>query len=127
MINLKTGELIASKDLVFKPGYTFEEFSRSKYYDNQDAIKAIYLKNIFEIDSHKYLIHFFFRNKIIYAVSLVCVDVDFSYKDEVERKLLHDKILNQNNIQVKNQYIWGSIQSEFDQRSNCSEILVIYN
>lgn len=59
-------------------------------------------------------------------VSLICCEIEFKYENKSERKILHDKILNEYNIESL-QNKWGSVQSNYDMRSNTSSIDIIYN
>lgn len=126
MSNWKDGIVTISNNIIIHPGYTFDEFKSTSFYLNQDGIKIIYLNGKQEINEKPYIVGLFFREKKLYMLSLICCEVDFSEKDEIKRKKLHDKILSENNILEKNDFYWGKILSEYDVRGNVSSINFYY-
>lgn len=126
MIDNSNGFINISNDLTIFPGFTFEQFKRTKFYDNQDGIKIIYLNEQQIINDKKYIVSLFFRDRKIYMVSLICCDKEFSEQDERKRKKLHDAILNELGINQQMEYSWGKISSDYDSRSNLSSINIIY-
>lgn len=126
MSNWKDGIVTISDNIVIHPGYTFDEFKSTSFYSNQDGIKIIYLDGKQVINEKPYIVGLFFREKKLYMLSLICCEVDFSEKDEIKRKELHDKILSENNILEKNYFEWGKILSEYDVRGNVSSINFYY-
>lgn len=127
MINLKTGEIRVNKEVTLSPWFTFEDFKNTSFYDNHDGIKSIQLKGKQTIDNKSYFVSFFFRNYKLYAITLMIADLSISENDEVNRKSLHDEVLRRNGIESGKEYCWGKIVSEYDKRSNSSEILIVYN
>jgi len=127
MINLKTGEIRINTGLTLSPRFTFEKFKNTSFFDNQDGIKSIQLKEKQTIDSNSYFVSFFFRNSKLYALTLMIADMSISEKDEANRKKLHDEVLRINGIESGKEYSWGKIVSEYDKKSNSSEILIVYN
>ncbi len=126
MSNWKDGIVTISNNMIIHPGYTFDEFKSTSFYLNQDDIKIIYLNGKQEINEKPYIVGLFFREKKLYMLSLICCEVDFSEKDEIKRKELHDKILSENNILEKKDFYWGKILSEYDVRGNVSSINFYY-
>lgn len=111
----------------FCTGYSFEKFKKSPFYENQDGIKVIYLDGQKEIQGRKYIVSLFFKNYIIYMISLICCDVNFTPETEKERKKVHDQILNEYLINNEKEFAWGKVISEYDSRSNISSINILYN
>ncbi len=119
--------IIKVGDESFCPGYSFEMFRHSSFYKSQDGIRIIYLEGVKQIDGRNFIISLFFRDYIIYMISLICCDEDFSPLTEKERKKLHDNILSQYHIMNEKEFFWGRVTSEYDDRSNLSSINLIYN
>ncbi len=120
------GVISISDQLTIGPGFSFEQFQRTKFYKKQDGIKMIDLDGPQRIDGRNYLVSLFFRSGIIYLVSLVCCDETFSANEEKQRKRFHDHILNQLGLRPQERYSWGTISSEYDARSNLSSINMVY-
>lgn len=126
MLDTNNGFLTISDELTIFPGFSFEQFKHTRFYKNQDGVRIIYLDEKYIIDNRKYIISLFFRNGKIYMVSLICCDKEFSEKDVVKRKKMHDDILNELGINQNKEYTWGKISSDYDARSNVSSIDIIY-
>ena len=127
MIDLKNGSLFIDGKREFGIGYTFSQFKRSKYFKNQDGIRLISLEEPHIINGRKYIIIFFFRDDIIYMISLINCDKQFSESEEYKRKEVHDLILLEEGIDENRLYDWGKIASEYDAKGNISSINVYYN
>ena len=127
MINIETGEIKVNKELALSPWFTFGDFKNTSFYDNHDGIKSIQLKETQVIDNNRYYVSFFFKNSLLYAITLMIADLTISENDEEQRKSLHDEVLSRNGIVSGKEYNWGKIVSEYDKRSNSSEILIVYN
>lgn len=126
MRKINNGFIKISDELTIFPGYSFEQFKETKFYKNQDGIKIIYLDEQQIIENRKYIVSLFFKTGKIYMVSLICCDKEFSESDECKRKALHDDILNELGIREQKQYIWGTISSVYDSKSNISSINIMY-
>lgn len=126
MLDFNNGFLKLSDELTIFPGFLFEQFKKTRFYKNQDGVRVFYLDDSQIIDNRKYIVSLFFRNGKIYMVSLICCDKEFSEKDEVKRKILHDDILNELGINHQKKYSWGKISSDYDARSNVSSINILY-
>ena len=126
MIDNSNGNIKISNELTIFPGFSFEQFKHTKFYDNQDGVRIIYLKEHQIIEGREYIVSLFFRDKKIYMVSLICCDEEFSENNEEKRKELHDTILNESGLNSHMKYNWGEISSDFDARSNISSINIIY-
>lgn len=84
----KDGIISLNNNVIISPGYRFEDFKKTLYYNGQDGIKIIYLDSRVIIDKHEYIISLFFRNSVLYMLSLICCDIDFSIEQERERKCM---------------------------------------
>ena len=126
MLDISNGVLEVSDELVLSPGFSFEQFKRTRFYKNQDGVKIIYLDEQQIIDNRRFFVNLFFRNKKIYIVSLVFCDKEFPEEDEPKRKILHDEILNELGVNQQVNYSWGKITSSYDARSNLSCINIVY-
>ena len=126
MLDFNNGFLKLSDELTIFPGFSFEQFKNTRYSKNQDGLRIFYLDEQQIMDNRKYIVSLFFRNGKIYMVSLLCCDKEFSEKDEVKRKILHDDILNELGINHQKKYSWGKISSDYDARSNVSSINILY-
>ena len=126
MLDFNNGFLKLSDELTIFPGFLFEQLKKTRFYKNQDGVRVFYLDDSQIIDNRKYIVSLFFRNGKIYMVSLICCDKEFSEKDEVKRKILHDDILNELGINHQKKYSWGKISSDYDARSNVSSINILY-
>ena len=84
----KDGIISLNNNVIISPGYRFEDFKKTLYYNGQDGIRIIYLDSRVIIDKHEYIISLFFRNSVLYMLSLICCDIDFSIEQERERKCM---------------------------------------
>ena len=123
---MKDGIIKIADDLTIMPGYSFAQFKITRFYEQQDGDRIIYLDAPQTIAGRRYLVSLFFRNGIIYMVSLVCCDEEYSEEDEPKRKELHDRILSEQGISQDCEYSWGKITSEYDKRGNVSSINIYY-
>lgn len=126
MIDIKNGNIKVNDDLIFFPGFSFNDFKRTPYYKGQDGVRMIYLDEPQKIGKYKFLVGFFFKNGIIYMLSLINCDKNFEVNNEKNRKDIHDLILEENGIQNGKEYKWGRVISEYDARSNISSINIFY-
>lgn len=126
MKRIKNGILEISEDLVFSPTFTFEDFTKTKFFDNQKSTGFFYLKESQTIDNRNYHIGISFIDGFLYMILLICCDENYDAKDEANRKILHDKILKEIGINEKFEAAWGHIISKYDQRSNISSIGIYY-
>lgn len=126
LIDKETGELCINSDLIIKPYYKFSEFKKTPYFHGQDGIKIICLDNAQKIDGNEYIVNLFFKNMVIYSISLIINDKSIVEQQEAKRKEIHDQILKENGIQNSQMFSWGKIISEYDMRSNISEIGIYY-
>lgn len=125
-MNFQEGKILIDGEII-SPGYTFNDFKKTHFYENQDGIRIIKLKNPVIIDKHKYIINLFFKNYILYMITLVCIDKDIPFEKEEERFKLHEKIMSEYGLSMMNTFNWGNIKLKFDPRSNLSSINIIYN
>ncbi len=125
-MNLKSG-IIEINGEIFSPGYTFEDFKSSCFYDGQDGVRIIRLKETVQIIENNYAASLFFRNGILYMLSIICTDVEFQFSEEIKRKQLHDSILKKNGLDTESFFEWGNIKSIYDPKGNVSSINIIYN
>ena len=61
------------------------KYLKKPFFDDQDESKIIYLKDKYVIDSNKYLVSFLFENNYLHIISLLCVDIDIPFEEEVKR------------------------------------------
>lgn len=126
MIDVKTGRVITQEGLEIEPHYTFESFKATNYYKGQDGIRIIYLDEHQTILGRKFIMSLFFRDGVIYMLSLICCDVEVNELEELKRKEIHDKILLEIGLPQMKEFVWGKISSDFDTRSNVSSINILY-
>ena len=126
MEDISKGVIRVSEELIFFPGYTFNQFKKTRFYNCQDGIKIIYLDEQQIIENRRYIVSLFFREGKIYMISLICCDKEFVENDERKRKLLHDNILREWGIKMREEYSWGEISSDYDVRGNISSINIKY-
>lgn len=127
MINKLTGEIRINEKLIFFPGFSFEDFKKTPFYNNnQDGIRAIYLDDKQMISGKEFYVSFFFKDGIIYAIILIYAEISITEEHEMERKKFHDEILATNDIINGKEYNWGKVISEYDAKSNSSEIVIVY-
>ena len=126
MVDLNNGTIKINEELEIRSGYSFEEFKTTKYFKGQDGIRIIYLEGAQCIDGKKYIVSLFFKDSVIYMVSLINCEKELSDSEEVIRKRIHDETLIKNGIDIKKQYNWGKVTSEYDARSNISSINIYY-
>lgn len=113
MLDINNGQIMISKDFVLYPGYSFEQFKQSHYYNNEDGVRVIYLDTVFCIDNNKFVVSLFFKSDVIYIISLVCIDYIISEKEEYKRKEVHDKIMKKNKLKNGKKYHWGNVVSKY--------------
>ena len=53
-MNISNGIIKIDNELVVKPNFTFEQFKKTKFYNNQDGIRIIYLDGQQIIENRKY-------------------------------------------------------------------------
>ena len=123
-MNWKDGKFIIDGE-EFYPGYTFEDFKKTHFYNNQDGIRIIKLENMVYIEEHQYIVNLMFENFNLYMIQLYCVD-DITLTSE-ERIEVNNKILEGYGLSEENQFEWGNIKSSYDPRSDVSSIVIIYN
>lgn len=125
-MDLKSG-IIKINGEIFAPGYTFEDFQRSTFFEGQDAVRIIRLNDTVKIGGNNFITSLFFRNKILYMLSMMSVDIDIPFSEEIKRKQLHDEILAKNGLSPETFFDWGNIKSVYDPKGNVSSINIIYN
>ena len=122
---MNKGVISLSDELVIASGYTFEQFRNTRYYKGQNPERVFWLDEKFMFQGHSFMAGLFFRNGVIYMLSLLCCDMDFGLKEEKKRKELHDEILKSWGI-VEPEHEWGYIKSVYDTRSNISSIDIVF-
>ena len=70
---------------------------------------------------------FFFRNKVLHMISIICVDVEIPFSEEIKHKNIHDNILKNNGLAPESFFDWGNIKSVYDPKGNVCSINIIYN
>lgn len=125
-MNLQSG-IIEINGEIISPGYTFDDFQKSKFFEGQDGIKIIRIKETVKIGVNNFIVSFFFRNGILYMLSMICIDIDLSFEEEIKRKQFHDEILKNNDVNPESFFEWGNIKSLYDPKGNVSTINITYN
>jgi len=118
---INKGVISLSDDLVITCGYTFDQFRSTRYYKGQNPERVFWLDEKFMLQGHSFMVGLFFRNGVIYILSLLCCDLEFGMEEEEKRKELHDEILRSWEIARSDQE-WGYVESVYDARSNISSI-----
>ncbi len=126
MIDIINGVIKINEQLEISSKYTFKQFQQTKYYKGQDGIRIIYLDEPQNMEGERYMVNLFFREGIIYMVSLLNIEKEFSESDEFKRKEIHDELLKQMGIDTEKQYSWGRVISEYDAKSNISSIDIVF-
>ncbi len=124
--DLKKG-IIEINGEIFKPGYTFEEFKKSVFYKDQDETRFIMLEDEFRIGENKFRGSLVFHNKVLYMISLCCVDIEISFSDMIKRKKTHDDILKKHGLEPETVFDWGIIESGYDNKGGFFDIIIVYN
>ncbi len=124
-MSLRSGT-IEIRGEVISPGYIFEDFQNSVFYEGQDGVMVIQINDAMQIEGNHYLISFFFRNKVLHLLSLVCIDIDIPFSEELKRKQFHDEILKTKGLDPESAFAWGKIESAYDPKGNVSSINIIY-
>lgn len=127
MINIENGSIDIGHDTIINKDYTFSKFKNSFFYNNQDGVRIIDLEEVLMIEGKKYVVSLFFREGLIYMISLINCDNEILQEDEYHRKDIHDKILSKIGIKSGAVYNWGKIVSEYDKKSGISSIDIYYN
>jgi hypothetical protein len=125
MDEIDEGIVSLSDDLVIASGYTFEQFQKTRYYRQQSPTRVFWLDERFTLQEHSFMVSLFFRGGVIYTLSLLCCDTEFSLEEEAKRKELHDEILKSWGI-AQPDYAWGCITSAYDAKSNISSITISF-
>lgn len=125
-MDLKYG-IIEINGEIFTPGYTFDDFQKSSFFEGQDGVKIIRLNETVQIGENNFIANLFFHNKILYMLSMVCVDIDFNFSEEIKRKQFHDEILAKYGLSHETFFDWGNIKSVYDSKGNVSSINIMYN
>ena len=125
-LDISKGTVRLSDDLVIFPGYSFKMFKNTQYYCNQDGIRMIVLDGEFVIENRHYKASLCFRKRRIYFLELMCVDEEFTWETEPQRKSLHDRILAEWGLSEHNDFDWGKITSHFDPKGWIGSILIEY-
>ena len=125
-MDLKTGIIEINGEIIMS-GYTFEDFRNTKFYKGQDGIRIIRINDTVQIGKNKFIASFFFRNKVLYMISIICVDVEIPFSEEINRKNIHDNILKNNGLAPESFFDRGNIKSVYDPKGNVCSINIIYN
>ena len=127
MENWKDGVVSLGNGLTITPGYSFSDFQKTSFYNDQDGKRQIILDGSFIIDGRKYAVDLVFVKGNIYSVSLVCCDIEFSMEREEERREMHDEILRRYGLERQNKFPWGELVSDYDAKGNVSSISFYYS
>lgn len=125
-MDYRTGELTLHNEM-FHKGYTFKQFKKSALYSRQKVERVFTLEEKYKIDNWEFLVSLFFRQGILNMISLCCNSHEISFDDEQKRKELHDSILAEYGLSDDEEFVWGSVHSVYDRKSNVSSINIIYD
>jgi hypothetical protein len=112
--------------LTLSPNFTFKDFMKTPYYNGQSEMRMIYLGKKYIINGKEYYVSLFFEDGFLNVVNLTYADESISEEDEMKRKEIHDKILEENGIEVNKEYGWGKVVSSYDPKGNSSNIIIAY-
>lgn len=127
MINLIDGSIVMDNKFILSHKLSFDEFKRSNYYNNENEIRMIYLDGMHKIEDNYFYISLYFKNGFLKQVQGMINNKDITEANEGMRKKLHDELLRKFNISTDKDYDWGVITSEYDRKSNSSDIIITYN
>lgn len=118
--------MFSFNDIILNKDFSFSDFTKTKYYNNQDSVREIKLEDIQVFENHKFIVTIRFDDDLLSLISLYCVDdnINLDFEHERERKEKHDLILKEWGVQKK--YNWGMIESVYEPRSNAALILIEY-
>ncbi len=125
-MDYRTGELTLHNE-IFHKDYTFKQFKKSALYSGQNAERVFTLEGKYKIDNWEFYVSLFFRQGILNMISLCCNTHEISFDDEPKRKELHDSILAEYGLSDDEEFVWGSVRSVYDRKSNVSSINIIYD
>lgn len=136
MLNLKDGILeVTGKKTKIKPKYTTSDFALSDLYkevlsEDKDSYSNYYLRPQV-IEGEKFVIRIYFNpQNVIYLVNLSFTDStnweEWSEKEQINKKLEHDKWLEGIIGKPPYKFLWGEISSNYDSRSGSSMITIRY-
>jgi hypothetical protein len=127
MININNGVVKIENNLVLSSKYSFDEFKRSNYYNNQSEERIIQLGAIQNNESNNIYTSLFFQEGNLKQIFLMLDDPNIqSIDDEPKRKLIHDNYLASIGLKETNKLSWGEIISDFDERSFICHIIISY-
>lgn len=106
----------------FRKGYTFKQFKNSPLYCGQNGERHITLQVPYFINNKSFNVSLLFRQGFLNLISLCCNMPNICFENESNRKELHDNILSEYGISDNEQFLWGSIFSVYDAKSNVSSI-----
>lgn len=132
-ISINGGSFIITKDL------TKNDFINSSLFNDVISQQTHMFSNYYLkpqlIGKDKFIIVLFFnQNDMIYLVNIslsnegsVPTWTNWSQDEELKRKDMHDKWLENNIGKPPYKYLWGEISSDYDPRSGSSMITIKYN
>ena len=105
--------IITIDNVSFFNGFTFEDFKKTKFFDNQDGFHFINLKKD-RIDEYDVYTSLFWCNEKLSGISLVLGKDNFT---ESDTKKAHDSFLEKHGINKEKVYEWGKVESVLDVKS----------
>ena len=88
MIDVTNGEVSTREGLVIGPNYSFDKFKTTKFYNGQDGVRIIYLDEHQTIYGRQFIMSLFFRDGIIYMVSLIVMKNFLNQTRETEKRYM---------------------------------------
>lgn len=116
--------LILSDDIAIDREYKFEDFKRTKFYDNQQDNRFFWINNLCQIKElgGLFKVGLWFEDGKIRQIQLLFMDNDIS--DEIMRKNKHQEIIRDNISNISLQA--SKITNYWDERDLYSTIIIDY-
>lgn len=115
--------IITIDNVSFFNGFTFEDFKKTKFFDNQDGTHFIDLKKD-RIDGYDVYTSLFWDNGKLSLISLILDQDNFT---ESDTKKAHDSFLEKHGVSKKKVYEWGTIEAIIDPKSGFPSIDFSYS
>lgn len=128
MINLKDGSIVIDGSYRLHPRLHFNDFSKGKYYKNQNPLRLFSLGGVHEINKRFFYVSLLFKENKLARIHLLVEDDSIKeWSDEPKRKIIHDELLKTISINESANFAWGRVSSLYDPKSAISNIIITYN
>lgn len=127
MIDTKTGIITVNEKLVISKEFTFNDYKKCPYFNNENEEREIQLGGIGRAFGYSVYVSIFFKNSVISRIMLMFDSPEIrSFEDESKRKSIHEKYLKSIGLESVNEFEWGTVKSDFDKKSTSSDIIISY-